>query len=254
MYIRRLKILSALAGALAAWGCGGSSINPESSKAFLEAAHLDTLAVNAAQAGNSDRYRLLTYPIAAMMENVTPSSVTLSVDGKSETYQGIVLEVVGTTAGSTPTPSDSIYAITTWSDSNADELVFTEIALPDTLEDAEDLTGTVSNPNFDSATVLSVSMPNPTKHCHAFTPPEADAAVSDFLTGTTCAAGTATAAFTLYFTPGASNPHTSFTLGSQSMNAVRIVLAENTGGMERVRGLRQELRHGPIVVRRGSGG
>jgi hypothetical protein len=249
MYIRRLKILSALAGALAAMGCGGSSINPESSKAFLQAAHLDTLAVNAANAGNADRYRLLTYPIAAMMENVTPSSVTLSVDGKSETYEGIVLEVVGTTAGSTPTPSDSIFAITTWSDSNADELVFTEVALPDTLEDAEDLTGIVSNPNFDSATVLSVSMPNPTQHCHAFTPPEPDAAVSDFLTGTRCAAGTATAAFTLYFTPSASNPDSVFALASQSMNAVRIVLPANTGGMERVRALREGLRRGAVVVR-----
>jgi hypothetical protein len=251
MYIRRLKNLGVLAGALAAAGCGGgSSINPESSKAFVEAVHLDSLAVQAANGGLADRYRLLAYPIAAMMENVTPSSVTLSIDGKSETYQGIVLEMVGTLAGSTPTPSDSIYAITTWSDSNADELVFAEMAQPDTIEDAEDLSGSVSNPNWDSTTVLSVSMPNPTQHCHTFTLPEPNAAVSDFLTGTTCAAGTATAAFTSYFTPDASNPHTVFALASQAMNAVRLVLPANTGGMERIRALREGLRHGPVVVRR----
>jgi hypothetical protein len=185
---------------------------------------------------------------------VTPSSVTLSIDGKAETYQGIVLEMVGTTAGSTPTPSDSIYTITTWSDSNADELVFTEMAQPDTIEDAEDLSGSVSNPNWDSTTVLSVSMPNPTQHCHTFTLPEPNAAVSDFLTGTTCAAGTATAAFTSYFTPDASNPHTVFALSSQAMNAVRLVLPANTGGMERIRALREGLRHAPVVVKRGPTG
>lgn len=252
MYIRRLKILGALAGGLAAAGCGGSSVNPESSKAFVEGAHLDSLAVQAANGRFEDRYRLLAYPIAAMMENVTPSLVTLSVDGKSETYQGLVLEMVGTTAGTTPTASDSIYTVTTWSDSNADELVFTEIALGnpgDTLEDAEDLSGTVSN-SVDSATVLSVTMPNPTQHCHAFTPPEANAAVSDFLTGTTCTAGKATAAFTFYFTSDSTNPHSVFALSNQTMNAVRLVLPANTGGMERIRALRAGLRHGPVVVKR----
>jgi hypothetical protein len=251
MYIRRLKILGALAGLLVAAGCGGSSISPESSKAFVEGAHLDSLAVQAANSGYSDRYRLLTYPVAAMMEDVAPTSVTLNVDGSSETYQGIVLEIVGTTAGSNPTPSDSVYAIVAWSDSNADELEFTEMAQPDTIEDAEDLMGTVSNPNWDSTTVLSVSMSNPTQHCHTFTQPITNDAVSDFITGTSCAAGSATAAFTSYFTPDASNPHSVFALSSQTMNAVRLVLPANTGGMERIRALREGLHHLGIVVRPG---
>jgi hypothetical protein len=255
MYSRRLKILGALAGGLAAGGCGGSSpINPESSPAYVEAVHLDTLANEAAAAGYSDRYRLLAYPIAAMMEDVSPSTVSLSVDGAAETYQAIALEIVGTTAGSTPTPSDSIYAVAAWSDSDADELVLAEIALPDTLEDAEDLTDTVSNPNFDSATVLSISMPNPTNHCHTFTLPLYNAAVSDFLTGTQCAAGSATAAFTFYFTPSAVNPHSVFALASQTINAVRLVLPANNNGMARIRALRAGLRHMGIVVRRGPGG
>lgn len=234
----------------AAVGCGGgSSINPESSAAFKEGAHLDTLAVQAASAGFSDRYRLLAYPIAALMENVTPSTVTLTVDGGAQTYQAVVLELVGTTAGSNPAPSDSIYAIVAWSDSNADELVFAEMAQPDTLEDGEDLTDTVANENLDSATVLSASLPNPKNHCHAFTPPVTNDAVSDFLTQTTCAAGTATAAFTFYFTPDASNPHSVFALATQSINGVRIVLPANNGGMERVRAMLSGRRAVKMVVK-----
>ena len=55
-----------------------------------------------------DRYRLLAYPTAALMQNLPASTVTLSVDGTSQSYQGVVLELVGTTAGSNPIPSDSI--------------------------------------------------------------------------------------------------------------------------------------------------
>jgi hypothetical protein len=248
MHIRRLTILGAVAGGLAAAGCGSSSsINPESSASYREGVHLDTLAVQAANAGYSDRYRLLSYPIAALMENLPPSSVSLSVDGATETYQAVVLELVGTTAGSSPTPSDSIYAIVAWSDTNANELVFTEIALPDTLEDAEDLTDTISNPDFDSATVLSVSLPSANSHCHAFSLPEPNDAVSDFLAAT-CSAGTATAAFTLYFTPSAANPHSVFTLATQSINAVRLVLPANNGGMERIRPLLTGPRRIKMVV------
>ncbi len=244
MMIRRLTILATLTCGLAAVGCGGgSSVNPESSPAFVQGAHLDSLAVQAANGHFFDRYRLLAYPTAALMQNLSPSTVSLKVDGSSKSYEGVVLELVGTTAGSNPTPSDSIYAISLWSDSNADEIVFTEIALPDTLEDAEDLAGTVSNPAFDSATVLSVSLPSTPNKCHLFTPPETNAAVTSLTAGTTCSAGTATAAFTLYFTPGTSNPHSVFALASQSINAVRIVLPANTGGMERLRSLLARPRH-----------
>ena len=254
MMIRRLTILAALTCGLGAAGCGGgsSSVNPQSSQAFAQGAHLDSLAVQAANGGFFDRYRLLAYPTAALMQNLSPSTVTLSVDGTSQTYLGVVLELVGTTAGSTPTPSDSIYAISLWSDSNADEIVFTQIALPDTLEDAEDLSGTVSNPG-DSATVLSVSLPSTPNKCHLFTPPEPNAAVTSLTSGTTCSAGTATTAFTTYFTPTTSNPHSVFALASQSINAVRIVLPANTGGMERLRSLLARPRHMASFLRTDSG-
>jgi hypothetical protein len=244
MIIRRLTILTTVTCGLVAAGCGGgSSVNPQSSQSFMVGGHLDSLAVQASNNHFFDRYRLLAYPVAALMQNLPASTVTLSVDGTSQSYQGVVLELVGTTAGSNPTPSDSIYAISLWSDSNADEIVFTQIALPDTLEDAEDLTGTVSNPAFDSATVLSVSLPSTPNKCHLFTLPEPNAAVTSLTANTTCTAGTATAAFTVFFTPSTTNPHSVFALASQSINAVRIVLPANTNGMERIRSLLARPRH-----------
>jgi hypothetical protein len=244
MMIRHLTILGMLMCGLAAAGCGGgSSTNPQSSQAYLQGAHLDSLAVQAANGGFFDRYRLLAYPTAALIQNLTPSKVTVGVDGSNQTYEGVVLELVGTTAGSNPTPSDSIYAISVWNDSSVDELVFTQIALPDTLEDAENLTGTVTNPAFDSAKVLSVSLPSTPNHCHLFTLPEPNSAVESLTANTTCSQGTATAAFSLYFTAGASNPHSVFTMASQSVNAVRIVLPANTGGTERIRSLLARPRH-----------
>jgi hypothetical protein len=226
-----------LAGGVVAAACSSSSpVKPGSgtSASFVLGAHLDTLAVQAAQAGFSDRYRLLSYPIAALMENLVPSSVSVSVDGTTETYQAAVLELVGTTAGSSPTPAESLFVVAAWSDSNADELVFTQVALPDTLEDAEDLSDSNSNGSLDSATVLSVAVTDATGSCDTFTLPLANIAVSDFLTNSTCNTGSATAAFTFYFTPSI-NPHSVFILNSQPINAVRIVLPANTGGEERLR-------------------
>jgi len=238
MRIRRLAVLGVIVGGAVIAGCGGSSFNPRSSASYRLGVHLDTLAVQAANAGLFDRYRLLSYPIAALMENLAPSSVTMSVDGSSKTYKAAVLELVGMTTGSTPTPSDSLFVIVTWADSNADELVYTQVALPDTLEDVADLTDTVANPLFDSATVLSVALSGATKPCRTFSLPLPNAAVSDFLTGTKCTAGTATAAFSFFFTPGAANPHGSFVLASQQIAAIRLVLPADNGGQERLRGPR----------------
>ena len=82
MMIRRLTILATLTCGITVTGCGGgSSVSPQTSQAFLQGGHLDSLAVQAANAGFFDRYRLLAYPTAALMQNLSPSTVTLSVDG-----------------------------------------------------------------------------------------------------------------------------------------------------------------------------
>lgn len=249
MMMRRLTVLGALTCGLAAAACGGSSaVNPKSSPSFALGSHFDSLAIEASNNHFFDRYRLLAYPTAGLMQNVTPSTIALSVDGSSQSYQGLVLELVGTTAGSNPTPADSIYAISVWSDSNVSDLVFTEIAQPDTLEDAEDLAGT-SAIEADSASVLSISLPSATNKCNLFTPPEPNAAVTSLTAGTTCTQGVATAAFTLFFTPTGANTHHVYTMASQSINAARIVLPANTGGTERIRALLAAQRHRPMVVR-----
>jgi hypothetical protein len=246
MLIRRLAILSAFVAAVAVMGCGGSSsVNPQSSAAYRAGAHLDTLATQAAQNQQFDRYRMLSYPIAAMMENLSPSNVSVSVDGSSQTYQAVILELVGLSAGTTPTPAESLFVLTTWSDSDADELVLTEFAQPDTIEDAEDLSDTTAI-TADSTTDLVVSLSGAKKHCHAFTPPVPNAAVSDFLQGSKCAAGAGSAEFAFFFTPTATNPHSTFTMSNQTVNAVRLVLAANNGGQERIRELRRSLARGPI--------
>jgi hypothetical protein len=237
MHIRRLSIIGMLAGGVTAAGCGGggkSPVNPGSSASFVLGAHLDSLAVQAATAGNFDRYRLLSYPIAALMENLSPSSVSVSVDGSTQSYQAVMLELVGQSAGTTPAPAESLFAVAAWSDSNADELVFTEVALPDTLEDAEDLSGIVANGSVDSATVLSVALSSTSGSCHSFTLPVANEAVTDFLKSTSCSTGSGTASFSFYFTPGV-NSHNVFIMNSQTINAVRLVLPPNSGGLERIR-------------------
>jgi hypothetical protein len=241
MRIRWLGVVATIVGGLAMMEGCASSLNPQSSTSYREAVHLDTLAVQASNAGQFDRYRLLSYPIAALAENLAPTSVTLSVDGASQKYQAVILELVGQTAGATPTPSDSIFVVVAWSDSNADELVYTEISPPDTLADIADLSDTVANSALDSATVLSASLVGAKNHCHTFTLPLPNAAVADFLAGTQCAAGTGTAAFTFFFTPSATNPHQTFALSSQSIAAVRLLLPANTGGQDRIRQVRASI-------------
>jgi hypothetical protein len=246
MRIRGFGVVATIASGLVLGGCGGSSFNPQSSSSYREAVHLDTLAVQAANAGQFDRYRLLSYPIAALMENLAPTSVTLMVDGSAQTYQAVLLELVGQAAGSTTAmPSDSIFVVAAWSDSSADELIYTEIVLPDTLGDVADLSDSVANGQLDSATVLTASLSGATKKCRTFTLPLPNAAVADFLSGTQCAAGIGSAGFTFFFTPTATNPHQTFTLVTQPIAAVRLLLPANNGGQDRIRQLRRAL-----VVRR----
>ncbi len=239
MHIRCVHIAIVAAG-VALVGCGGSTA-PTVTASFRQAAHLDTLAVNAAAAGQFDRYRLLTYPIAALAENVTPATVSVTVDGAAQNYQGLALELVGQSAGANPAPGDSTFVLVTWTGTNVDELVYTQLVLPDTLADVADLTDTVSNPNFQKATVLSATVGTFKGKCRTYSLPLANAAASDLLQGVKCSTGTITGAFNVTFTPGPGNPHGTFALASTALPAVRLLLPPTNGGQARVRGL---LRHG----------
>jgi hypothetical protein len=221
-------------GAVAGLTACGSSTAPIT-PSFKLAAHFDTLAVQASSVGQFDRYRLLSYAIAALAENATPTAVTVTVDGANQNYSGVALDLVSQTAGSAPVPSDSVFVLVAWSDSDAHELIYTQIVLPDTLADVADLSDSVANVNLDSATVLSATLVSAKNHCKQYTLPLTNAAVSSFQKGSSCASGTISGAFTFFFTPSATNPHATFVLAPTSLAGIRLLLTPNTGGQERIR-------------------
>ena len=221
----------------------GSSTAPKPTATQLMAAQMDTQAVDAASNQQFDRFRLLAYPIAAMSQNVTPATVSLLVNGTSESYSALAVEVVGTTTGLSAevTPSDSFIVTVAWTGGAAvTDLVYLQVVQPDTLADWADLMGTV--PNFDldstgSTPVFNASIASASGGCANYSLPELNQAVVSLLQGSTCKSGTASVAYSLYF----SNPTTSYVLTSQTIPAVRLVLPASTGGQERMRQLRARL-------------
>ena len=242
MRYRFFGIVTSLAVGIGLTACGGSSTAPGPTATQMMAASLDTQAVNAATAGQFDRFRLLAYPTAAMSENLAPLSVSLTVDGTVQPYQALGMEVVGTTTGTSSeiAPSDSFFVVVAWTGTAVSELVYSNVLMPNALVDQADLSDTVAN--FDlansplSTTTAAVdSLPH---GCGSYTLPDINTAVQSLLEGSTCKSGTATVAFSLYYVPSATNPHSSFVLTSQSIPALRIVLPASTGGQERMRQLR----------------
>jgi len=235
---RRLAIGTAFAAAALVSACGSHSTAPKSTASSLAADHLDSLAIAASAAGEFDRYRLLAYPIAFLAENGVPASVSLSVDGTPQTYQAGVIEIVGQTAGPSPTPSDSIFVLFAWTGTDIDELVYAQVISPDTLFDVADLSDSAANVSLDSVTVLSAALSSSIGKCETFKLSIDNAAADDFLTGSTCTSWNMTGAFSLYFTPGSGLPHSAFVLASQTLPGVRIVVANSNGGLDRIRALR----------------
>jgi hypothetical protein len=208
----------------------------------MMAASLDTQAVNAATAGQFDRFRLLAYPTAAMSENLAPASVSLTVDGTAQPYQALGIEVVGTTTGTSSqiVPSDSFFVVVAWTGTTVSELVYSNVLMPDTIVDFADLSDTVANFNLAQSptTTSTVAINSMSGGCGSYTLPDINTAVESLLLNSKCTSGTATVAFSFYYVPTAANPHTSFVLSSQSIPAIRIVLPASTGGQERMRHLR----------------
>jgi hypothetical protein len=220
--------------------CGNSS-GPKSTASSLAAAHLDSLAIAASAAGNLDRYRLLTYPIAFLAENGTPASVSLSVDATSQTYQAAMVELVGQTAGPTPVPSDSIFVEFAWTGANVDQLVYAQVLVPDTIADFAVITDTASNVSLDSINALTAALVSANGKCRTFKLPLDNAAADDLLTGSTCTMWNMTGGFALYFTPDSALPNSAFVLTNQQLPGVRIILAQSNGGQDRIRELRAQL-------------
>jgi hypothetical protein len=219
------------------------------------AAHLDTIAVNAAGAQEFDLFRTLAYPIAAMSQNVAPATVSLMVNGTSQSYQAIAVEVVGTSTGSSSpiVQTDSFMVVVVWTGENVSDLVYSQVLQPDTLVDWANVTGSV--PNFDldsigSSPVFNASIVSAPNGCGSYSLPDLNEAVLSLLKGSSCKSGTATVAFSYFVTPNPpSNPNSTYLLASQSIPAVRLVLPATTGGQERLRALRAHLGTGSTSFR-----
>ena len=240
MGYRRIGLSWSLAiGALVS-ACGGSSTAPGPTATQMMAASLDTQAVNAATAGQFDRFRLLAYPIAAMSENLAPASVSLTVDGTATPYQALGVEVVGTTTGTSNqiAPSDSFFVVAAWTGATVSELVYSDVLLPDTVVDFADLSDTVANFNLAQAPTTTVTLGSMSGGCGSYTLPDVNTAVQSLLESAKCSSGTATVAFSFdYVANPPKNPHSTFVLSSQQIPAVRIVLPASTGGQQRMRQL-----------------
>jgi hypothetical protein len=236
MQTRRLALVTTLVVATLA-ACHSSSA-PKPTASSVEADHFDSLAVAASAAGQFDRYRLLTYPIAFLAENGVPATISLNVDGASQQYKAAVLELVGQTAGPSPIASDSIFIEFAWTGDDVTQLVYAQVIVPDTLGDVADLADTAANAALDSVTVVTAGSAGTSGKCRTFPLPVVDAAAEDLLSGSTCSSGNMTAAFSLFFTPTTGFPNSAFILSSQSLPGIRIVLAQTNGGLNRIRALR----------------
>ena len=249
MQTHRLTIVTTLAAASLAAACHSSSA-PKATASSEMAAHFDSLAVAASAAGEFDRYRLLTYPIAFLAENGVPATVNLSVDGSSQSYQAGVVEMVGQTAGASPTPSDSIFVEFAWTGADVDQMVYAQIIVPDTLGDWADLVGDSANESLDSVTTAQAGVSATSAKCHTFSLPIVNAAAEDLLSGSTCTSGNMQAGFSLFFTPTTGFPNSSFVLASQSLPGIRLVLAQNNNGESQIMKLRSALmNHAKVVAR-----
>lgn len=218
-------------------GCGNSTAPPPPS--FDEARHLDTLAQQAASAGEFDRFRLLLYPMAVLAEGVDPDSVSLTVDGAAQRYRVAALELVGTTAGTTPTPSDSLFAIVAWTGDDVSQLVYVLADPSPSLIDVALLRDTAANAALTAGTV-SASLGSVGAACRTLQL----ASASSLLQGT-CRQATVTAAFDLTFASDTAFPNTHFVLSSQSIPAVRLVMPASFGGQDLITRLGPALRSRP---------
>jgi hypothetical protein len=241
----RVRVTVILAVSALGAACGSSSStspkpnacasNPTDTASGLTTAalavHLDSLQQTAAGCGQSDRYRLLAYPIAALAENVTPLSISLTVNGAAQSYSAAGLEIVGVTAGTNPTPSDSFFVFVAWSDNNATDVFLYEAQPPDTVDNVENLAFASDNQNSSSSN-LAVSLLSNGASCGAVVALPF-AAGDDFVSGTTCTQAVTSFNFTASFTATSSNPNTSYSYNAASLPTARIVLPA-TGGQLRV--------------------
>jgi hypothetical protein len=180
----------------------------------------------------------MTFAIAVLGEGTSAAPVSLSVNGASQTYQGVGLEIVEVTGGPNPVPTDSLFVFSLWTNPDAGSLVSMEAFQPDTVDELADTEDTVTNQNFvQTSTSPAVGVGTFTKSggCRALT---SIITASYLLNGTTCTSGTLTGSFQFQVSAAGSAPANAFVFGNTSLPAVRIVLPAGDGGQQRLRALR----------------
>lgn len=212
----------AICGMSTLTACGGSTA--PSAPSFNEARHLDTLALQAASAGEFDRFRLLQYPIAILAHGVSPESVTVSVNGQDQIFEVAAAELVGTTAGKTPTPNDSVFFIVAWQGAQVSQLIYAEIDAQSNLIDVALLTDTTANFNLTTQAV-GAALTSSKGACitlHLSSPSN--------LINAQCTKASVTGAFDLTF---AADPAAlQFVLTSQAIPGVRLLSTLSNGGQD----------------------
>ena len=220
--------LFAICGVSMLTACGSSTA--PSAPSFNEARHLDTLAQQAASAGEFDRFRLLQYPIAILGHGVSPESVTVKVNGQDQIFEVAAAELVGTTAGKTPTPNDSVFFIVAWQGTDVSQLIYAEIDPQSNLIDVALLTDTTAN--FDLTTQsVGAALASSSGACVTLR-----VSSPSNLIGAKCTKASVTGAFDLTF---AADPAAlEFVLSSQAIPGVRLLSTLSNGGQDIIPRLR----------------
>jgi hypothetical protein len=236
----RMNVTVALAAAMTVIGCGSSgSSGPKPNDCAVTATttsfatsqalaiHLDSAQAQAASCNQAERAQLLTYPIAALAENVTPAQISLTVNGAAAAYSAVGLEIVGQTAGANPTPSDSFLVFVAWSDANASQLFFLSSLVPDTAFDAWNVSGANAN-EINTVTSLAVSLVTSGPSCG--TPVSLPfSSGTDLIASSTCTQAVTSQSFNIGFTATGTNPNTSYAYSSTSIPSVRLLLSSGGG-------------------------
>lgn len=214
--------VAAVCGLSALTACGGSTA--PSAPSFNEARHLDTLAQQAAAAGEFDRFRLLQYPIAILARGVSPESVAVNVNGADQIFEVAAAELVGTTAGKTPTPNDSVFIIVAWQGSDVSQLVYAEMDAQSNLIDVALLSDTTANFDLTTQTV-GAQLSSATGAC-----PTLRVSSPSNLINAKCTKASVTGAFDLTFVAAPTDLR--FVLSSQAIPGVRLLSTLSSGGQD----------------------
>ncbi|HKT07545.1 MAG TPA: hypothetical protein VJR24_06600 [Gemmatimonadaceae bacterium] len=217
-----IAAVCAICGLSTLTACGGSTA--PSAPSFNEARHLDTLAQQAASAGAFDRFRLLQYPIAILAHGVSPESVTVSVNGQDQIFEIAGADLVGTTAGKTQTPNDSVFIVVAWQGSDVSQLVYAEMDAQSNLIDVAWLTDTTANFNLTSEAVAA-QLTSSSGACVTLR-----LASPSNLINAKCTKASITGAFSLNF--AAAPDSVGFVLASQAIPGVRLLSTLSNGGQD----------------------